>query len=260
MKIVLRIFKWLGISIVSLIALLVILLALDRDYGERALTEAEKAAIRATPEFSQVEEAMRYEELLREYGKNKVLAPGFELACLVALSHYPELKEVPIEFRVQPAFIPLSSRPDPITIVFPWIRRNYLVVISDASEDFFEPILMKRLPFNEQVGVVGHELAHTVYYLDKSAMYLAQLAYKYQDNNFLVPFERDTDKRAIAHGLGYQLYDYAFFVRKAFGDSQEEIAKEEGGAYLSPKELAAEMIKYDFYKDTLPSPDSYFME
>ncbi|HMQ64088.1 MAG TPA: hypothetical protein PKE06_25615 [Flavilitoribacter sp.] len=60
-------------------------------------------------------------------------------------------------------------------------------------------------------------------------------------------------------GLGYQLYDFAFFVRKAFGDSQEKIEAEEGDMYLSPKELANEMTKYDCYRDTLNHPDHYFM-
>ena len=90
-------------------------------------------------------------------------------------------------------------------------------------------------------------------------MNLARIAYNYEYNNeFQRNFERETDKRAVAHGLGYQLYDFAFFVRKAFGNTQEEIAKEEGNTYLSPKEIANEMTKYSFYKDTLATPSTYF--
>ncbi|NJO02681.1 MAG: hypothetical protein HC880_14235 [Bacteroidia bacterium] len=43
------------------------------------------------------------------------------------------------------------------------------------------------------------------------------------------------------------MYDFAFFVRRAFGQSEEEIAKEEGDTYLRPREILIEIEKYDFY-------------
>ena len=242
-----------------MVLIVIILLALDGDYQTVVLTEAERAFIPVQKEYASEVDTTLYRSLLHEYGQNKTLALGFEYQCLLALSHYPELKEVPIEFQVRPAFLPLASRPDPKTVLFPWIRRKYLVIISSASTDFFEPILLRNTPFNEQVGIIGHELAHAVYYLDKSALQLARIAYRYEyDDAFHNAFERATDKRAVAHGLGYQLYDFAFFVRKAFGNTQAEIEAEEGGTYLSPKEIAREMKKYDFYRDTLEAPAHYF--
>ena len=257
MKIILRLLKWTLFSIIGLLLIVILLLALDRDYQTVEMSEADKKAIKAQKEYST--DSSLYSSLLEEYGKNKTLAKDFELQCLLALSHYPELKETPIDFLIQPVFLPLASRPDPKSVLFPWIKRKYLVIISNASADFFEPILLHNTPFNEQVGIIGHELAHSVYYQDKSAFQLARIAYRYEfDNVFHNEFERETDKRAIAHGLGYQLYDFAFFVRKAFGQSQEEIESEEGGTYLSPKEVAVEMEKFDFYKDSLDAPNTFF--
>lgn len=80
------------------------------------------------------------------------------------------------------------------------------------------------------------------------------------DDELHTQFERATDERAIAHGLGYQLYDFAFFVRKAFGNSLDEIQAEKGDSYLSPGEIAAAMKKYPFYKDAVNDPRSYFEE
>jgi hypothetical protein len=261
MKVILRLFKWVLFSILGLLGIVFLLLALDRDYQAVALSETDQQSIKAQKEYLSEADSTLYDSLLAVYGKNKTLAEGFEIQCLLALSHYPELKETPIDFLVQPAFLPLASRPDPKSVLFPWIQRRYWVVISNASTDFFEPILLHNTPFNEQVGIIGHELAHTVYYQDKSALQLAYIAYCYEyDNAFHTNFERETDQRAIAHGLGYQLYDFAFFVRKAFGDSQEEIAAEEGDTYLSPKEIAIEMEKYDCYKDTLDSAASFFVD
>jgi len=36
-------------------------------------------------------------------------------------------------------------------------------------------------------------------------------------------------------------------VRRAFGDTEEEIENDEGGTYLSPKEVLKEMKKHPFY-------------
>jgi len=258
MKITLRILKWLLLGILGVVLLLLLLLLLDRGAVERPAPPP-PSAIKAPSVYTPNVEPNTYNALLTEFGQHKKLAKGYELQCLLALSHYPELKEVPIDFVIEETFIPLASRPAPISVLFPWVKRKYLVVISSKSADFFEGILMHNLPFNEQVGVLGHELAHSLFYLNKNSLQLARIAYRYEnDGAFHDQFEQETDKRAVAHGLGYQLYDYAFFVRKSFGNTQEEIAQEEGGTYLSPTELAAEMQRYPFYRDTLRAPASYF--
>lgn len=250
MKITLRILKWLALSMLGLLFLVFLLLAFENGSRSVTLSEAEKKAIQPQKTFDQAIESSHYDSLLAIYGKNKTLAPGFELQCLLALSHYPELKDTRMEFRVEPAFLPLASRPDPLSLLLPWKKRTYLVIISNKSKDFFEPILLKNTPFNDQIGIVGHELGHTLFYQDKSALQLAVIAYKYQYNErFSTAFERETDKRAVAHGLGYQMYDFAYFVRRAFGQSEESIEKEEGDMYLSPNEILKEMKKYDFYDE-----------
>ena len=258
----LSILKGIGIFIGGLILLLILFVVLDNDARTIQMGEAEKASIVATKKYSTSSlDATRFKVLMEEYGQNKTLPKGYEYQALLALSHYPELKDTPIDFLFEPVFLPLASRPSPVTVLLPWLERRYWVVISNKSKPFFEAILFHRLPFNEQVGVLGHELAHSVFYQDKHAYELAQIAYRYQhDNEYRISFERATDERAIAHGLGYQLYDYAFFVRKAFGDTPQEIAAEEGGMYLSPKEIKQGMKVYPFYKDTLNPLHYYFPE
>ena len=112
------------------------------------------------------------------------------------------------------------------------------------------------------MGIIAHELGHTVYYQDKTALQLISIAYKYEnDREFYLEFERHGDELAIQRGLGYQIYDFAWFVRKAFGDTQEEIENDkDGGPYLNPNEIAREMEKYEFYREPLPSGDTFFAE
>jgi hypothetical protein len=255
MKIIRRLLKWTLISILSLVLIVLLLLAIDDDYQKTALPQADKQAIQARKEFAPKIDSSLYPVLLRGYGKNKKLAEGFELQCLLALSHYPELKEVPIDFQIKPSDIPLASRPAPMSVLFPWKQRKYLVIISNKPNSSFEPILLKNTPFNAQVGIIGHELAHSVYYQDKSAFQLVAIAYKYTNNRlFHKDFERNTDKRAIAHGLGHQLYDFAYYARKSFGQTEQEIQLAAGGTYLSPGEILTEIKKYPFY--TSPTNDA----
>ena len=258
-NLIFRILKWVLLSILGLLLTVFLLMALDHDSKNVELSNEDKKLIKPQKEYQRDSDSSKYYSLLEKFGKNKDLAKGFEIQCLLALSHYPELRDTPIEFLQQPASIQLSSRPDPLSILFPWIDRKYLVIISTEPES--DPVLLRNTPFNEQVGILGHELAHTLYYQDKNSLQLTSLAYRYQYGEDGRKIERGADKSAIEHGLGYQLYDFAFYVRiELGGDTIEEIASEEGGYYLSPKEIAKEMKKYRFYVDTLPDPSTYFLD
>ena len=258
----LQILKWLLLGVAGVLAVVFLLLALNRDAKPTGLNEEERASIAVRKEYSREVDAARLDELSAEFGNKKNLAPGFELQCLLALSHFPELKDTPIDFILGPVYWPLSSRPEIPSTLFPWLERKYLVFISSGSADFWEPILLKNTPFNEQVAIIAHELGHSVYYQDKTALQLLKIGYRYEyDRAFYLEFERYGDELAIERGLGYQMYDYAWFVRKAFGKSREEIENDKGGGpYLNPAEIAREMKKYDFYPEPLPSGDSFFAE
>lgn len=249
-----KIYRWIkriiiGIGILFLLAFL--LLLADTDYKKHPLdrTQLQKGQLTLLP----LKDSSVYSKLLITFGKNKKLPSGFELQALIALSYYPQLKEIPIHFLIQESIIPLSSRPNPYSLFTPWKKKEYLVVISSKSYDFLEPILFKNLPFDEQIGVLGHELAHTVYYLDKSALQLAGMGVNYLFFRFRKNFERETDKRAISYGLGYQLHSYATYVRKVLNrkdlpqnlDSVEE-------SYLIPAEIKEEMKKYPQLYPHLP--------
>ena len=70
---------------------------------------------------------IRYYTLL---GKNKHLPKGYELPVLRALSHYPELRDVAIDFVFTISELEFQSRPEPLSVLFPWKPRVYQVLIS----------------------------------------------------------------------------------------------------------------------------------
>lgn len=173
------------------------------------------------------------------YGKNKILPKGHELQALLALSHYPELRDVHIEFVQTETMIPLSSRPKVFTKMKSPEQHKYLVVISTKSTASLEKVLLKNLPFNAQVGVLGHELGHTVFYLNKGFFDVLRIGISYLFPGYRETFEKDTDRRTINHGLGYQLHSWAQFIR----DKDDKEKRGEGDSFLDKYYLTPTQIK-----------------
>ena len=91
------------------------------------------------------------------YGNNKELLNEFELQTLVALSYYPELLNAHIRFKYSTIN---STAQTTVTLIsiFKKINKQYIIYIND---DILKTgFLLKTVPFNAQVAVIAHELAH----------------------------------------------------------------------------------------------------
>lgn len=206
-------------------------------------------AVNIVRQYVAAEQRPRYQQLLQEFGRNKELPEGYELQALLALSHYPELRETRIRFIMDDVNIPLSSRPYWATLYRSAAQRTYLVVIDSRRDDDRAELLLRNQPFNAQTGVIGHELAHTVYYLDRSFFdILADAAC--QLSSCRIGFERDTDQRTVDYGLGWQRYDHSLFLRTSFG-ADPNAAANPGSAYMGPRELLDLMESNPAYQATL---------
>ena len=76
------------------------------------------------------------------------------------------------------------------------------------------PLIFKNLPFNSQVGVMGHELAHAVDFFQMTTKQIITHVIRNISATYIDRFEFNTDAICIAHGLGYQLYDWSSLVRQ----------------------------------------------
>lgn len=202
-------------------------------------------------EYVEIEEQTRFDSLLEDFGQNKDLPTGYELQALLALSHYPQLKNVRIKFVLDDVAIPLSSRPHWSSMLRSSRKRTYQVIMDTNMEGPRSALLLKNQPFNAQIGIIGHELAHTVYYLNRSFFGIIGDALC-QLSSCRIDFERNTDKRLIDYGLGWQRYDHASFVRGRFAESSgEALSTEEGGggAYMSPAALLRIIDDNPIYAD-----------
>ena len=147
-------------------------------------------------------------------GSNKGLPQGFEVAAAIAYSAYPELEDVTIDMILTQDGAPMESTVDIWSLFGPKKNRNYKVLLNDAQHSYFEPILLRSLPFDAQVGILAHELGHIVYYESLNVFEFGKWGLQYlRDDEFRAAHERTTDLMPIHHGLGSQIYQYAYFVR-----------------------------------------------
>jgi hypothetical protein len=147
-------------------------------------------------------------------GDNKGLPEGFETAAAIAYSAFPQLKDVNIDMVLTPGGAPMESTPDIGSLFGPRKNRRYRILLNDAKDSFFDPILLRSLPFDAQVGVLAHELGHVVYYHELNLLRLGKWGLNYlRDDEFRAIHERSTDLMPVYYGLGSQIYQYAWFVR-----------------------------------------------
>lgn len=154
-------------------------------------------------------------ELRKEFSANKIIPLVYETQILITLSYFPELKNTAIEFRLKKTNTPLSSRPKFLGLLQSAKTRKYIITISESSNSKLEPILLKNLNFNAQIGVLGHELSHVSDYMTKGFSKMTNLLLiEIFSKRQVDLFERNTDLICINHGLGYQLLDWSSSVRQ----------------------------------------------
>lgn len=149
-------------------------------------------------------------------GDNKGLPEGFEVAAAIAYSAFPQLKDVKIDMVLQPKGAPMESSLNVWTLLIPGRKnRQYRILLNDADETYFDPILLRALPFDAQVGILAHELGHVVYYHKLNIFQFGKWGLRYlKSAEFRATHERTTDLMPVYYGLGSQIYQYAYFVRK----------------------------------------------
>lgn len=193
------------------------------------------------------------------YGKfsNKKFIPDMvRNSALIALSWYPELKETKIIFRLRKRLTPLSSRLQYTSIFRSKKRRVYVITISRSSNSRFAQIIFSNLPFNAQIGVIGHELAHISYFNCKRIPELAGLYFKKINTKFVDRYEFNTDSACINHGLGYQLCEWSEYVRRSLkikewkgtnADYYHEGYVKMRQRYMNPETIKEHIARSSFY-------------
>lgn len=153
------------------------------------------------------------DSLRLQFGLNKKLQKAFELPCLIALSQYPELKNVRIEFVYDKIRTTMAARPMASALFFKKKNRIYRIYINTDSARV-RGVLLHQLPFDAQVGIIAHELAHIFDYESKNIWSLVKTGVGYLFAGYRVKLEKQTDMTVIKRGLGWQLYSFTDFLFK----------------------------------------------
>lgn len=192
-----------------------------------------------------------------DYGRNKIIPAVYETQILIALSYFPELKNTSIEFRLKKTNTPLSSRPTLTGLLQSAKKRKYIITISEETNPGLEPVLLKKLNFNAQVGVLGHELSHVSDYVTKGFSKMTNLLLiEIFSKKKVDKFESGTDHICINHGLGFQLLDWSKSVRENLkidywrgANNLKNKAMDE--RYLNPETIIQIMKQNQLYQQTL---------
>lgn len=190
-----------------------------------------------------------------EFGQRKKIPARYRAQILTALSFFPELREVKIDFVVRKSVIPLSSRPRLGSLLRAAKHRRYLITISSQSTKELTPILLENLPYNAQVGVLGHEISHVANYLHTSAWGLARIGWGLVFSDRATDrFEANTDQTCIEHGLGFQLHAWSVEIYKIMGDSVEASQGQRQPMrerYLRPETILRRMRELSLYQSSI---------
>lgn len=173
--------------------------------------------------------------LKKAFGRNKIFLPDIEVPALIALSYFPELKNTRIEFTRCKIRTTMEVHPDVKSLWGARSQIKYIIFVNDQIQNG-QGILIDDVPFNAQIGLIAHELAHIVDYQKLNLIQLFEVAVNYHQSGFRRKLERHTDLEVIRRGLGWQLYEwarYAMFESSA-GQAYKEFKKR---YYLRPKEI-----------------------
>jgi hypothetical protein len=175
--------------------------------------------------------------LRTSFGRNKTIPQEFEVQTFIALSYYPELRDTHIEFIRTNIKTTMACRPTTGSLTRRY-NREYVITIDNDDEQ--KGVVLDDVPFNAQVGVIGHELAHIIDYENKGTGSIAKLGVDYATGNYPPDFEKGVDKITIQRGLGWQLFDWADFVLNK-SKASKEYKEFKRKTYLSPDEIKREI-------------------
>ena len=157
-----------------------------------------------------------YSRLAKRFGENKEIPAGYEKQILYALSFFPELVHTKIIFKIEKSKVGIiSTRPFTSSLLRRSSRRSYLVVINDSTEGRRMPTWL-RGDVNGQVGILGHELCHIIYFSKQTGLGLLGLGIAHISTSYMDHFENKTDSMDIERGLGYQLIAWNQYLHENF--------------------------------------------
>ncbi|MDR1717009.1 MAG: hypothetical protein LBS20_14330 [Prevotella sp.] len=195
-------------------------------------------------EYKKADVLLISDSLYTEWRTDKEFIEEFRLQSLIALSFYPELKDVEIHFKYSNEATTMACRPNFSSLLVG--KRVYTIFINNNHN--FDGILLADVPFNAQIGVIGHEIAHIIDYEERNTLGIIQIGLNYLNNEDKRDYESSVDRITIQRGLGWQLYDWAQYSMYDSPRATDEYKSFKRDIYLQPQQITEEMQIYSCYQ------------
>ena len=175
--------------------------------------------------------------------KNIKKAPDkFKNVFLEALSYFPELDNTFVFLYEMPFFgVQHTSRSYPPLVILHWPKRKWVFpIVINKNKNINLPF--ENLNFEQQVGILSHELSHLAAYVNFSRRKILAFSIKYLfSKKFVRKIEQETDLRAIKNGAGIYLLDERIF---SFEYRMNNPYPEVEDTYMSPREIIECLKRY----------------
>lgn len=187
--------------------------------------------IKAEVNYDGTEESI-INQSIKEF-TNILYPKEIENALMIALSFYPELKNEKINIIYAPISTTMNCRP----IIGSLFKANRKYQMQINNQENFEGILMQDVPFNAQVGILGHELSHIVDYKAGGILRILKRGLDYLLQKTKNKFEHQIDLLTIQKGLGWQVMDFADFAMNRSEKATDKYKKFKKEIYMSPIQM-----------------------
>lgn len=165
----------------------------------------------------------------------KVIKPQVEKA----LSFYPELKDVPIEFKFKKSIKKSTMQAQPLFKSFFKGRENraYIILISEKFHIENDEFSILDVDDKVMTGWIGHEFGHVIDYKNRSSFGMLIFGLKYLFSKMHIrEVERAADTFAVQHGMADYILATKNFILHHTGITPKYKARIKR-LYLSPEEI-----------------------
>ncbi|WP_345950729.1 MULTISPECIES: hypothetical protein [unclassified Mucilaginibacter] len=149
------------------------------------------------------------------FHERKTIPVVVQKEILTALSHYPELKDTPIDFVFDPNTSKSIMLSQPVLSSFfrGRLKRSYVIKINPRFKLVHRVIPIQDVPKNVLVGWFGHELGHVMDYRSHSNLEMIGFGIRYiSSDKYIMRAEQHADAYAIDHGLGDYIVSTKNFI------------------------------------------------
>ncbi|WP_127844925.1 hypothetical protein [Psychroflexus aestuariivivens] len=164
---------------------------------------------------------------------------SIEKEVKLALSYFPQLKEIPIVFKFKSDIkkSTMQAQPDFKSLLKPRSKRKYYIFISERFKISGTEFKTINVPSDVMTGWLGHELGHILDYQHRGKFNLIWFGLKYlYFDKHIIEAERAADTYAVQQGMAeYILKTKDFILNHA--EIEEKYKKRIKRYYLSPEEI-----------------------